>query len=614
MAQFEIVSVGSEGQYTVKELIDVTGISTRIAVLTAQNSSLAVRNTQIESDLTALENELASVIASVEAYLAADPPDVENASKQTLYSHTVSRLIGQNNRELSANKIRIESNNKTIDALNDTLGQQDVIHDAVCIDGDDTLTVGQIVGSIEFNRYPADKGGGYKVCIRPGASSAYSAARDGIVRPARIMGPSELFVNQASMPSAQIWLPRYVAASVNSIDTGANSIDATAYAVSNNHPATWWEGSTPVRLAEYLLNNMPVNYLTCDSEAFEVGDQVVVEYINEQPTVIGFVDNPKPCNSYSFYAVITPLNYTSTNSIRLNYGSFEIDWGDGVFITKPNDGQPATGVASNADSGLITIRTNNNPTILRFLTNTFTDIDIQVSGTITNLSQCCFNLSNLNSFNIADTSNVNNFFLSWYGCTGLTSFPAINTTSATDLDSTWMNCINLTSFSLINTSTINTLNRTWQNCRNLTSFPLINTSSITDFTDAWKSCRGLTGFPLIDTSSGEIFDGTWHTCEGLLSFPALDFSSSQLLYQTWLNCLNLQYMPLIDTSIATTVSGVFSGCADLVCIGGIDTTSATVNGNNFLGCTSLINPTASEVTQIDTSPPGLDYVNSNPCP
>ena len=49
------------------------------------------------------------------------------------------------------------------------------------------------------------------------------------------------------------------------------------------------------------LSNIPVKYLSCDAEAFEIGDRCVVEFKpgalpgSLDATVIGFLDNPKPC-------------------------------------------------------------------------------------------------------------------------------------------------------------------------------------------------------------------------------------------------------------------------------------------------------------------------------
>ncbi len=56
------------------------------------------------------------------------------------------------------------------------------------------------------------------------------------------------------------------------------------------------------------VSNCPVDYMTCDAKAFEVGDRVIVVLPPANgglPTVIGFVDNPRKCPSaaasYSYW-------------------------------------------------------------------------------------------------------------------------------------------------------------------------------------------------------------------------------------------------------------------------------------------------------------------------
>lgn len=64
------------------------------------------------------------------------------------------------------------------------------------------------------------------------------------------------------------------------------------------------------------LENVPIEYMECNSAAFADGDQVVVEFSDlslNNPKVIGFYTNPKPCEQYIFCAVGSYNSYTYGN-------------------------------------------------------------------------------------------------------------------------------------------------------------------------------------------------------------------------------------------------------------------------------------------------------------
>lgn len=587
MAKFEIISVGSNGQYTVKEHLDIAGVSDRITLLTAQNVDLAASNVDLQSQVDALMSEIDAVIVSIEGYLLADPPDLSSAQKLIEYSNTLSTQAGKYNRVIASNAITITANTKTIAALNALLDQQDVVQDAVCTDGDDTLTVGQMVGSIELDRYPAAKSGGQKVIIRPGASATWVGDRDGIVRPARVMGPSELFVNQALMPSAQIYLPRYVAAVVDALDTDLDTADVSVYASSNNHPATWWEGATPVRLPAALLTGIPVDYLTCNASAFEVGDHVVVEYVNEQPKVIGFIDNPKLCGG--FMAVVAPLDGVSLNTIYCN-AAFSVDWGDGTFIDY------LAGSHSSVATGTITVQSAA-CTTFQFQSDTFSAITITDASSITSMYRSFRDLTELTSFACsASLSGVTTINGCWDGCINLAAFPAIDFVSVTNAGSAWRDCSSLTSFPLIDLSAATSISSAWNGCSGLTSFPSIDFMSVTNAGFAWRDCSSLTSFPLIDLSEASSISTAWRGCSGLTSFPAINFAACTDMTHAWYGCSALTSFPTIDTSIVTDFSYAWIDCIGLTGFPSLDFGSALTIASAWEGCSGL-----TSFPEIDTS-------------
>jgi hypothetical protein len=63
------------------------------------------------------------------------------------------------------------------------------------------------------------------------------------------------------------------------------------------------------------LTNIPVVYMECNAEAFEVGDKVVVQFTGQNwanPRVIGFVGNPEPCINWPEVTIKLKMRYNKT--------------------------------------------------------------------------------------------------------------------------------------------------------------------------------------------------------------------------------------------------------------------------------------------------------------
>jgi len=339
----------------------------------------------------------------------------------------------------------------------------------------------------------------------------------------------------------------------------------------------------------------------------------------------------------TFSAVVTPLDIVASCTIDGYGGAFDVSWDGGNTFTPYVFGNPT--VATQVPTGHILIRSSDAGfNRVRFVTDTFCAIDIQQSSTLTSANAMCSNLSQLTSFQMPGANLITDFSSAWLNCTGLTSFPLIDTSSATNLSTTWDGCAGLTSFSLIDTSSVNNflatwrdcaglvtfplidvsstpdLNGTWKNCSGLTSFPLIDTSLVTTLPSTWDGCTGLTSFPLIDTTAITGLSNTWFGCSGLTSFPLIDTSAMTSLSSVWRLCSGLTSFPAINTSAATSITTLFRDCTSLICISTLDTSNATAGFSNFLNTPALVAPTGAEQTQLDTIPPGLNYVNGAPCP
>jgi hypothetical protein len=135
------------------------------------------------------------------------------------------------------------------------------------------------------------------VLIKPGAPAGNTV--DGVLRAREVQSPEQVFFNAAILPGWQKWKPTYRRGTITALDTNTNR---ASVALDNDTSSA--QGldinQTPA------LTNVPVRYMTCHAAAFNVGDRCVVRFGGmdwASPEVVGFVDNPKPCDSYFYFFI-----------------------------------------------------------------------------------------------------------------------------------------------------------------------------------------------------------------------------------------------------------------------------------------------------------------------
>lgn len=127
------------------------------------------------------------------------------------------------------------------------------------------------------------------VLINAGAEDGSTV--DGVLFAREMQSPEQVFWNAAVLPGWQKWKPTYRRGTITALDLEANTADV----------ALEEETSTGQKLninQTKTLEKVPVNYMGCNAEAFEVGDACVVRFDDmnwETPKVMGFVDSPKAC-------------------------------------------------------------------------------------------------------------------------------------------------------------------------------------------------------------------------------------------------------------------------------------------------------------------------------
>lgn len=127
------------------------------------------------------------------------------------------------------------------------------------------------------------------VLINAGAEDGDTV--DGALFAREMQSPEQVFWNAAVLPGWQKWKPTYRRGTITALDIEADTADV----------ALEEETSTGQKLdinQTKTLEAVPVNYMGCNAEAFEVGDACVVRFDGmnwDTPKVMGFVASPKAC-------------------------------------------------------------------------------------------------------------------------------------------------------------------------------------------------------------------------------------------------------------------------------------------------------------------------------
>lgn len=217
------------------------------------------------------------------------------AQIDVMIADTQARLSGAVDPAKTALEARILSLQKRRDMV-EAASDQDYQIDLWCAD----LTTG-LSGTVGVIEVGTDRDLGMN--IRPGQAPAdsgpsFSLFRDGQNTPFLTMTTADAIHNFCLMPAIQKYRPTYRYATISDIDAGEDTCTITLEACVNNK----FSQSINLNLAE-TYNDVPVEYMTCNSAAFSDGDAVLVEFAdymgegsgNPDPKVIGFKEEPKPC-------------------------------------------------------------------------------------------------------------------------------------------------------------------------------------------------------------------------------------------------------------------------------------------------------------------------------
>jgi len=169
-----------------------------------------------------------------------------------------------------------------------------------CVDYSKELTgeIGTIEthGEVGFSPF-------HQLLVKPGygGKHIYDPETDGILATVPEQLPEQWLYNTMALPGWQKWQPMFRVGKILYID-GENDTahveldDAYSSAVIDDNKLN-------IGKDEYkILNNVPIEYMSCHSDAFEVDDRVIVQFSGRSWTgdkkIIGFETNPQECPIY----------------------------------------------------------------------------------------------------------------------------------------------------------------------------------------------------------------------------------------------------------------------------------------------------------------------------
>lgn len=293
MGYAKIISGGELGRYTIE--LDY-GASTRTAILAAVDvliGQITTKLAAVQVKLTAADEKEAAQrvkVAEAQAEYIAQSQSVAPGSpapSSAVFKFEVGKLTQL---QIISAPLRLQKAALDFD-MAQTRRRRDYwqafnpieTREAWCTDLTEDRAAGSYVATMDI------PGESALIVLAPGAR-AWSAG-DGVLTARELMSPEQAYFNAAILPGWQKDKPTYRWGTITVLDKEASLCSVALFdAVSSAQ-------RLPINQAG-TLTGVPITYMECNADAFEVGDNVVVKFIGQdwdQPVVIGFLDNPKPC-------------------------------------------------------------------------------------------------------------------------------------------------------------------------------------------------------------------------------------------------------------------------------------------------------------------------------
>ena len=330
-----ITSNEGEGLYVVNADYGFTEVSRQIASLEAEAAALQSAADELTPKIAAAESDRNSkqlaLNVAISALTGDDPDDstakssVDKATQDLLHALATKEVLEAQSGRASARLATIEGKIEALQALTLTADKF-----AWCCDYTDDAA-GQVATVEIAGEQP-------QLLVVPGATPPDGS--EGLMTNRLAMSPAATFVNAAILPGWQKFAPTYRVGEIIEISYGFDTcvVDLDA-AASSAHALDINQAS--------VLFDVPIQYMECNAAIFEVGDRVVARFENqdwEQPKVIGFEREPRPCTEWLWAGVndrvTTPVTQTNRLTAKINPStlatedSWNINIVDSVGITR----------------------------------------------------------------------------------------------------------------------------------------------------------------------------------------------------------------------------------------------------------------------------------------
>jgi hypothetical protein len=301
MGKGTIISHTGEGLYSVTLNLDKTHLTAELTKLATDITNYGIAIPEITTQIATLEAELAAL----------DPSSTEYKNKKKTYDA----------------KVKIK--NVFIINLAAAIKRQSFLNKNMPVDptisawcADLTTDLSGSVGTIEV---PGERH--TIVNIQPGFNNnaVYSQTRDGKLQPSLAGLENAVFYNYAILPGWQKWMPTYRYGTITAVS--GDNCDVTLEAAVSS--VTDKNGNGLDVNAVTTLSNVPIDYMDCDGEAFEVDDVVLIKFNSVEAdiknagnwahaTVIGFKDHPKAPGGAVIYVQVYDLDWNIAGYVGLD--------------------------------------------------------------------------------------------------------------------------------------------------------------------------------------------------------------------------------------------------------------------------------------------------------
>lgn len=309
------------GKYRILYTPEVAASDARIAELETLKTSLDAQlystNGLVEAKAAAqiaYDNSSNAFFSALDDWAACASQLPACAEQKTLIAEVGKRGAARSEAGVALNTIKMAiadnrskyfSTTQEIAYLQNTKHAVAAVMEAWCIDRDDgnIIPVNTVVGTVETYGAKGGYAGGYLprkwVNIQSSATPAYSATRDHCVKPLSGIKTAALFFNWAEWLYVMANNPQHAVGTVLSKGSPTQTyLDVELFGTT---PGASQPGGYPFNgQNSVILLNVPVNYLSCGAELFTAGDHVIVRFTSPNrvsPTVIGFAESPKECDS-----------------------------------------------------------------------------------------------------------------------------------------------------------------------------------------------------------------------------------------------------------------------------------------------------------------------------